>query len=69
MKNILKINLVLLDLDEISEDELATRHDAAVRATFEPEWKILEKDSGEALLQQQQQHTTRNTKKSRCKKT
>ena len=28
---------------------------AAVRATFEPEWKILEKDYDQASLQQQQQ--------------
>ena len=27
----------LIDLDEISADELATRHKAAIRVTFEPE--------------------------------
>ena len=55
MRNISKTDLVLLTLIEISQDELATRHVAAVRATFEPEWEILEADYGEALLEQQPQ--------------
>ena len=41
MKNILKTNLVQIDLDQISDHELATKHTAALRATFEPEWNIL----------------------------
>ena len=51
----IKDKLGSVDLDQISQDELATRHIAAIRGTFEPEWKILEKDSGEASPQQQQQ--------------
>ena len=37
----IKDRLSSIDLDEISADELATRHEAAIRVTFEPEWKIL----------------------------
>jgi hypothetical protein len=31
-----------IDLDEVSEDQLATRHTAAIRSTFDQDWKILE---------------------------
>ena len=34
-----------IDLDEISEDDLATRHAAAIRSTLDQDWKILEKAS------------------------
>jgi septin family protein len=52
----IKDKLGSIDLEQISDYELATKHTAAVRATFEPEWKILEKDfGGQASLKQQQQ--------------
>jgi hypothetical protein len=35
------VRLSSIDLDKISAAELATRHEAAIRVTFEPEWKIL----------------------------
>jgi hypothetical protein len=38
----MKDKLDSIDIGEISKTELATRHEAAVRITFEPEWKILE---------------------------
>jgi hypothetical protein len=59
----IKDKLGSIDLDQISDEELATKHSAAVRVTFEPEWKILEKDFGQASIQQQQlqkQETQRN---------
>jgi hypothetical protein len=37
----IKDRLSSIDLDEISADELATRHAANIRTTFEHEWKIL----------------------------
>jgi len=42
----IKSRLGSIDLDEISQDELATRHNAAIRATFEPEWKVLREIRG-----------------------
>jgi hypothetical protein len=35
--------------------ELATRHDAAVRVTFESKWTLLEKDLGESKSVQRNQ--------------
>ena len=40
----IKNRLETIDLNEITKDELATRHDAAVRVTFEPDWELLEND-------------------------
>lgn len=31
-----------IDLDEVSEEQLATRHTAAIRVTLDQDWKILE---------------------------
>ena len=43
-KAYIKDKLGSIDRDEITKDELATRHDAAVRVTFEPEWALLGTD-------------------------
>jgi hypothetical protein len=37
----IKDRLSSIDLDEISADDLVTKHVAAIRVTFEPQWKIL----------------------------
>jgi len=52
----IKDRLSSIDLDEISADELATRHEAAIRVTFEPEWKILKEDHGKPLLIERNQN-------------
>ena len=41
----IKDRLGSIDLDQISDYELATKHTAAVRATFESEWNVLNKSS------------------------
>jgi WD40 repeat protein len=46
----IKDRLNSIDLNEISAAELATRHEAAIKATFEPQWKIL-KESREKHLE------------------
>ena len=48
-----------IDLDEISKEELATRHQSAVRATFEPEWKILQEGSSGQSSTEQNTNTKR----------
>jgi WD40 repeat protein len=45
----IKNRLSSIDLDVISHDELATRHEAAVRITFDPEWKILKEVRGKPV--------------------
>jgi hypothetical protein len=45
----IKNRLSSIDLDVISHDELATRHEAAVRITFDPEWKILKEVHGKPV--------------------
>jgi hypothetical protein len=45
----IKDRLGSIDLDQISADELATRHEAAIGVTFEPEWKLLTEDHGKPL--------------------
>ena len=64
----IKDKLGSVDLDQISEDELATRHVAAVRSTFEPEWKILEKDYSEASPHQQQKQNQKETQRTQDSK-
>ncbi len=44
-----------IDLDQISDKELATRHVSAVRVTFEEDWKILKRQEGENIDLKQKQ--------------
>jgi NB-ARC domain-containing protein len=57
----IKDKLGSIDLGQISSDELVTRHVAAVRATFEPDWKILEIDSGQSLQETQKKSKLQKT--------
>ena len=41
-----KNKLGSIDLNEISENQLATRHNPAIRVTLDQDWKILEEKSG-----------------------
>ena len=59
-EEIIKDKLGSIDLDQISKEELATRHIAAIRATFEPEWKVLEQGNGDQTKEAQKY---RNSKK------
>jgi WD40 repeat protein len=60
----IKDKLGSIDLDQISNHELTTKHIAAVRATFGPEWNILNKSSsGLTNVQQLIAQTTQNAKK------
>ena len=59
----IKDKLGSIDLDIISDYELATKHTAAVRATFEPEWNILNNYSSHLSLIQQVIQTNQDAKK------
>jgi len=52
----IKDRLSSIDLDVIPADELVTRHEAAIRVTFEPEWKILKDDHEKSLENERNQN-------------
>jgi hypothetical protein len=59
-EELVKNKMSSIDLDEVSEDELATRHKAAIRSTLDQDWKILE---GGGNVDKSQAERIQNSKK------
>jgi hypothetical protein len=49
-EELLKSRLGTIDTDEISEEELATRHEAAVTTTLKNQWEMLDDEDGRVLF-------------------
>jgi hypothetical protein len=53
-EEIVKNKMGPIDLDEVSEYELATRHNAAIRTTLDQDWKISERIDNQNQVQRNQ---------------